>query len=262
MAKKTYIVKRTLVETKKGVQARYFKDGKRLKDNAGRLQWIKQNYEKIDRPYSKNPVNLTAKEVRTYNQRKSQADLFRYKGKAISKFMTEVLKARQLIPFDTDERDILKLRGKDGSLLFKNFGQFEQAFETAKKNLLQTTFTSLMGVEGWRGRTQNESAISVLEGLGIVGYDGWKLEVILKDGRIIRGKENGMVAIREFEEKETDARTKWQDNVAAVSFTYDIDWDFVNRIVTIRLWDKFDPDVKGGGVLIQTRTSDPIMRTK
>lgn len=260
--KKTFKVKRTLVETKKGLQARYFQDGKRLKDGAGRLKWIKQNFEQIDKPYSKNPINLTAKEVKTFKQRKAQSDLFRYKGKAITKFMTEVLKARQLIPYDTDERDILKLRGKDGSLLFKNYGQFEQAFETAKKNLLQTTFTSLMGVEGWRGRTQNESAISVLEALGLVGYDGWKLEIILSDGTIIRGKEAGMEAIREFEENETDERTKWQDNVAAVSFTYDIDWDFVNRIITMRLWDKFDPNIKGGGVLIQTRTSDPIMRTK
>lgn len=260
--KKTFQVKRTITQTPKGVQIRYFQDGKRLKNATGRLKWIKQNYEKIDRPYAKEPVNLTADEIKTYKQRKAQADLFRYKGKAISKFMTEVLKARQLIPYDADERDILKLRGKDGSLLFRNYGQFEQAFETAKKNLLQTTFTSLMGVEGWRGRTQNESAISVLEGLQIVGYDNWKLEIITKDGDIIRGKEQGMIAIREFEENETDQRTKWQDNVAAVSFTYDIDWDFVNRILTIRLWDKFDPDAKGGGVLIQTRTSDPIKRTK
>jgi hypothetical protein len=260
--KKTFKVTRKIVDTKKGQQVYYFQDGKRITAKKGRTKWVRQNIDKIDKPYSKTPIELTAKEIKTFKSIKAQTDLYRYKGKPINKFMTELLAARKILNKNNPERDITKLFDDEGNQLFKSYGRFEQAFELAKQNTITTQFTTIYGLEGWRDRTQNESAISLLEGLEIIGYDGWKIEALTIDNKIIRGLTAVMEAVREFEEKMTEEYTKMAENVAAMSFTYELDWDFTNKIITLNLWDKNNVDVKGGGVTIQTKSSDPIKRTK
>jgi hypothetical protein len=260
--KKSNTIKRTLVQTKKGVKAYYFKNGKRIKDASGRLKWVKQNYEVVDRPYAKTPVNLTAEEIKTYNRKKSQAELYRYKGKPVDKLKAEFLKSMNLIRKDDKERDILKLTDQKGNRLFDSYGKFENVFEQIKADKFTTSFESLMGAEGWRGRTSMQSAISVVEGLNIIGYGGWKLEITLPTGEIIRGKEKGFEAIKNFEEEITAMMVAENENVSAVSFTYSFDWDFVNKIISINLWDSKVENLKGGMVDVQIRQSDPIKRTK
>jgi hypothetical protein len=260
--KKSNTIKRTLVQTKKGVKAYYFKNGKRIKDASGRLKWVKQNYEVVDRPYAKTPVNLTADEIKTYNRKKSQAELYRYKGKPVDKLKAEFLKSMNLIRKDDKERDILKLTDQKGNRLFDSYGKFENVFEQIKADKFTTSFESLMGAEGWRGRTSMQSAISVVEGLNIIGYGGWKLEITLPTGEIIRGKEKGFEAIKNFEEEITAMMVAENENVSAVSFTYSFDWDFVNKIISINLWDSKVENLKGGMVDVQIRQSDPIKRTK
>jgi hypothetical protein len=260
--KKSNTIKRTLVQTKKGLKAYYFKNGKRIKDATGRLKWVKQNYEVVDRPYAKTPVNLTAEEIKTYNRKKSQAELYRYKGKPVDKLKAEFLKSMNLIRKDDKERDILKLTDQKGNRLFDSYGKFENVFEQIKADKFTTSFESLMGAEGWRGRTSMQSAISVVEGLNIIGYGGWKLEITLPTGEIIRGKEKGFEAIKNFEEEITAMMVAENENVSAVSFTYSFDWDFVNKIISINLWDSKVENLKGGMVDVQIRQSDPIKRTK
>jgi hypothetical protein len=260
--KKSNTIKRTLVQTKKGVKAYYFKNGKRIKDASGRLKWVKQNYEVVDRPYAKTPINLTADEIKTYNRKKSQAELYRYKGKPVDKLKAEFLKSMNLIRKDDKERDILKLTDQKGNRLFDSYGKFENVFEQIKADKFTTSFESLMGAEGWRGRTSMQSAISVVEGLNIIGYGGWKLEITLPTGEILRGKEKGFEAIKNFEEEITAMMVEENENVSAVSFTYSFDWDFVNKIISINLWDSKVENLKGGMVDVQIRQSDPIKRTK
>jgi hypothetical protein len=260
--KKSNTIKRTLVQTKKGVKAYYFKNGKRIKDASGRLKWVKQNYEVVDRPYEKTPINLTADEIKTYNRKKSQAELYRYKGKPVDKLKAEFLKSMNLIRKDDKERDILKLTDQKGNRLFDSYGKFENVFEQIKADKFTTSFESLMGAEGWRGRTSMQSAISVVEGLNIIGYGGWKLEITLPTGEILRGKEKGFEAIKNFEEEITAMMVEENENVSAVSFTYSFDWDFVNKIISINLWDSKVENLKGGMVDVQIRQSDPIKRTK
>jgi hypothetical protein len=260
--KKSNTIKRTLVQTKKGVKAYYFKNGKRIKDATGRLKWVKQNYEVVDRPYAKTPINLTADEIKTYNRKKSQAELYRYKGKPVDKLKAEFLKSMNLIRKDDKERDILKLTDQKGNRLFDSYGKFENVFEQIKADKFTTSFESLMGAEGWRGRTSMQSAISVVEGLNIIGYGGWKLEITLPTGEILRGKEKGFEAIKNFEEEITAMMVEENENVSAVSFTYSFDWDFVNKIISINLWDSKVENLKGGMVDVQIRQSDPIKRTK
>jgi hypothetical protein len=244
-------IKRTLVQTKKGIKPFYFEGGKRVRADKGRLKWIQQNYDNLDKPYSKQPKNLTAEEIKTFNRKKSQEELFRYKGKPIDKFMVEVLKGRGAIPLDTKERDILKLKDKEGNNIFRSYGQFEQIFDIAKRELFQTQFTSLMGAAGHRGRTRMESAISIVEGLQIIGYKGWKLEVVLPNGDVVYGINKGLEQIRIFEESETERRTERDRNIAAVRFTYTFEWDTENKVLSINLWS----EEEGGGVLIEEMRS-------
>ena len=267
--KKTYQVKRTLSQTKKGLKVYYFQDGKRIKDSVGRRKFIQQNYDKLDQPYSKAPKNLTADEIRTLNQRKAQKELYRYKGKPVDKAKAEFLKAMNIIRKDDKEREILNLTDAKGQNLFDSYGRFENVFEQLKGEIFTTSFETMMGAEGYRGRTQMESAISIAEGINLIGYKGWKIEAILPDGRILRGKEKVMEAIRVFEEEITSLLTSLNENVAAVSFVYTFDWDFTNKIISTNLWDSKLRDEngdliypKGGMVDAQIRQSDPIKRTK
>ena len=262
MMKRKSTIKRTLVTTKKGVKAYYFRGGKRIKDTTGRLKWIKQNYENVDRPYAKEPINLTAEEIKTYHRRKAQAELYRYKGKPVDKLKAEFLKSMNIIRKDDKERDLLRLTDLRGNRLFDSYGRFENVFEQAKKDKFTTTFESIMGAEGWRGRTSMQSAISVVEGLAVIGYQGWKLEVTLPTGEILRGKEKGLEAIKNYEEEVTALLVSQNENVAAVSFNYSFDWDFVNKIISINLWDSKIENQKGGMVDAEIRQSDPIKRTK
>lgn len=267
--KKTYQIKRTLVQTKKGLKPYYFQDGKRVKDAVGRRKYIKQNFDSLDKPYSKAPKNLTANEIKALNQSKAQRELYRYKGKPVDKAKAEFLKAMNIIRQDDKERDILKLTRADGQRLFDSYGRFENVFEQLKGQIFTTTFETMMGVEGFRGRTQMESAISIAEGINLIGYKGWKIEAILPNGRVIRGKEKVMEAVRIFEEETTTLLTNLNENVAAVSFIYTFDWDFTNKILSTNLWDSKLRDEngdllypKGGMVDAQIRQSDPIKRTK
>lgn len=250
MAKKQ--VKRTLVNTKKGVVAYYFEGGKRISEKKGKLKWVKQNFTSLDKPYSKNLPALTNKEEQTFKRRKAQVDLFTYKGKKIKKIQSELLKATGTLPSDSKIKEITQLKDSRGNQLFKSFGEFEQAFEREKKGITQTEFESFYGAAGYRGRTENESAISVLDSLAIIGYDGWKLIVVTEDGEEVRGLEKGMEAIREFEEYTLESLESEVDNLAGVSFRYTLDWNFQQKEITIFLEDTD----------VQERTSEPKGKKK
>jgi len=92
----------------------------------------------------------------------------------------------------------------------------------------------------------------VLDSLAIIGYDGWKLVVITMDGEEVRGLENGMEAIREFEEVTLEELESEVDNLAGVSFRYVLNWDFVQKEITIFLEDTD----------VQERTSEPKGKKK
>lgn len=244
-------VKRVIAKTKRGEVAYYYIDGKRVSDKKGRLKWISQNYENIDKPYAKEPVKLTPKEEKSFNRSKGQKDLLTYKGKKIKRIKSDLLKATANIPKDF-RGDIRDIRDKDGNSLYRSYGAFEQAYEQQKRGITFTYADSMVGASGWRGRTENESALSILESLQFVGNDGWKLEVHSEDGEVSRSLETGMEAIRAFEEQITEQMQEEVENVAAVSFRYKLNWDFEKKKVTIYL-EQTD---------VEERTSDPIKTLK
>ena len=232
--------------------AYYFEGGKRISEKKGKKKWIKDNFESLDKPYSKNLPTLTANEQKTFKRRKAQVDLFTYKGKKIKKLQSELLKATGTLPSDSKIKEITQLKDDRGNQLFRTFGEFEQAFEREKRGISQTQFESFYGAAGYRGRTENESAISVLDSLAIIGYDGWKLVVVTEDGEEVRGLENGMEAIREFEEYTLEDLEGEFSNLAGVSFRYVLNWDFNQKEITIFLEDTD----------VQERTSEPKGKKK
>jgi len=243
MPKKSGQVKRVIA---KNGQARYFKDGKRITDKKGKLKFVQQNYELLTNPYKDKP-QLTAKEQKTLKQVKTQKELYRYQGVPIKRQMTDFLKARGYIDPKSPVRDITKIVSPAGSQLFKNYGQFEQAYYRMIDQFRTTQATSLFGVAGWHGRTENQSAISLFENVSILGRDGWKLKVIDLDGNEFAGIKTGMEKIREYEEMITEDMEGEFENLAAVSFTYILDWDFKTKTITVDLSD----------AVAQERQSDP-----
>lgn len=244
-------VKRVIAKTKKGEVPYYYIDGKRVSEKKGRLKWISQNYESIDKPYAKEPVNLTPKEQKSFNRSKGQRELLTYKGKKIKRIKSDLLKATANIP-ENFKGDIRDIKDDQGNSLYSSYGAFEQAYEQQKKGVTFTYADSMMGASGWRGRTENESALSILESLQFIGSDGWKLEVHNEDGEVFRGLVNGLEEIRKFEEQMTEELQENVDNVAAVSFRYKLNWDFKKKKVVIYL-EQTD---------VEERTSDPIRTLK
>lgn len=245
-------VKRTLVQTKYGPQVRYYQGGKRLTEAKGRKKWVKENYEALNRPYAKDKPVLLPKEQKAFTWSRAQKELYTYKGKRIKKIVTELLKATKDLPEDGPKEITQILDPNTGKPAFRNYGELEQIYERQRQALEQsyTLAESLYGAAGWRNRTQNESATSLLESLKIVGYDGWKLVVIDQDV-VYNGKVKGMEAIRRYEEREMDAAQKTFEDVSALSFTYTLDWNFTTKTITINTDD----------AVAQIRQSDPKKRT-
>lgn len=232
--KKTYQIKRTEVQTKKGTRVYYFQDGKRIKDSVGRRKYVKQNYQRLDKPYSKAPKNLTADEIKSFNRSKAQKELYRYKGKPVDRFMVELLKGRGTIRREDKQRDIMKLTTADGRPIFRNFGTFEQAFEIAKDAIFKDDFESQMGAEGYRGRTEHESIFSIAETLESAEKGGWGIEVV-SEGQVAYGSVEAMQFIKDFEIRKTDEEVEKNTNVAAVRFNYKLHYDPIARTITIFL---------------------------
>jgi hypothetical protein len=242
-------VKRVIARTKKGEVPYYYIDGKRVSEKKGRLKWIQQNYDELDKPYAKTQPILNKKEKSTLKRAKSQKELLTYKGKKIKRLYSDLLKATKSIPKDF-KGDIRDIKDSQGKPLYPTYGSFEQKFLEERDGITFTYASSLMGAGGWRGRTESESALSILESLQFVGSDGWKLRVVDEDGVTHNGLEKGLETIRMFEIEQTESLQEVVENVAAVSFTYKLNWDFENQVVYIYL-EQTD---------VQEKTSEPIGR--
>lgn len=245
-------IKRTLVQTKFGPQARYYQDGKRLTEAKGKKKWIAQEYDSLTKKYTQKP-ELTQAEQRSLKASRAQKELYTYNGKRIRKIITDLLIFNKDLPKDPATREITEIIDpKTGKPAFRTYGQLEQRYERVK-DLIQKSFTyheTLAGYKGFRFRNESESIVNLLESLGIVGYDGWKLVVIDQDVPHF-GKVKGMEAIRNYENREMDAAAKSSKNLAAMSFTYQVEWDFNTKTLTVNTAD----------ALPQQKTSDPIAAT-
>lgn len=246
-------VKRTLKETPKGPVAYYFQNGKRISDKKGASKWIKQNYEEINTaPPFRKPI-LTLQEQRSLSAARVQKNLFSYKGRKIKKIESELLKATGDIPKGTKPGDIRTIVDENGKQRFPDYGTWAQQFD-ATKNALKTNLAlheSKLGGAGFRYRSDHQSIQTLLESIGIIGYDGWKLMVI--DGQdVASGKVEGMELLKEYELREMDAAQEDNENVAMMTFTYEVQYDFTTKTVIV------DTSL----ATAQIGTSDPKRRTE
>lgn len=237
-----YKVNRTLVQTKKGVVAYYFRDGKRIPASKGRPKWIQQNFEALNKPYARQQPDFTPEEASSFKNSKAQRNLFTYKGKKIKKVITELLKLFGDLK-DTDPRDIDKIVDETGKKRFKNYGQLEQLFNTRVSKLKKETLTaeSMLGAEGHRGREQTESIFDIMESLSIIGVENWKVVVIDANGNIVKGKDKetgknaAIQAIQKWETKMLEAGVEVNKNIAAMRFIHNLEYDFKTKTIWIDL---------------------------
>lgn len=245
-------VKRTLKETPKGPVAYYFQNGKRIPNKKGASKWIKQNYEDIkSAPPFRKPI-LTLNEQRSYKATETQNNLFSYKGRKIKKIESELLKATGDIPKDAKPGDIRNIVDANGKQRFPDYGTWAQQFDRTKE-ALRTNLAfheSKLGGAGFRYRSEHQSIQTLLENIGIIGYDGWKLMVI-DNGEVATGKVKGMELLKEFELRTMDERQKDNENVAMLTFTYEVQYDFTTKTVIVDTSLAQD----------QIGTSDPKRRT-
>ena len=253
MAKNRFWAKKYQIQrTEKNGEIRYFQGGKRISDKEGRRKYIQQNYEQLIRPFARK-VNLSEEEQRTLRQSQSQKNLFTWKGKPQRKIVTELLKATKIIP-ENAPRELTKLIDPDtGKPVFQTYGAFEQRFVKARDALTKSGvfLETELGAPSFRNRDEAQSIVSLFEQLKIIGYDGWN--IVVRDAYgVHQGLEKAMEAIRKYELGEmTAALGEGVRNIAFMSFTYKVEYDFKKKRVIV---DTSQAEAK-------VKTSDPKRRT-
>ena len=110
------------------------------------------------------------------------------------------MKATGDIPKDAKPGDIRNIVDANGKQRFPDYGTWAQQFDRTKE-ALRTNLAfheSKLGGAGFRYRSQHQSIQTLLENIGIIGYDGWKIMVI-DNGVVATGKVKGMELLKEFE---------------------------------------------------------------
>ena len=116
-------VKRVIAKTEKGEVPYYYIDGKRVSEKKGRLKWVQQNYDELNKPYAKEQPLLNKREASSLKRSKAQRELLTYKGKKIKRIKSDLLKATATIPKDF-KGDIRNIKDDSGNSLFSNYGTF------------------------------------------------------------------------------------------------------------------------------------------
>ena len=249
MAKKS-VVKRAITQTKRGPEARYFQNGKRIPAAKGRTKWINQNYETLSNPWRKSQLPLLPAEQRSLRNVAAQKELFRYKGRPIKKTIVEVMTQKGFLD-PSGPRELTAIRLPNGAQQWKSYGAFEQVFERLKEDFVKT-FTTLQGAAGFRFRQSTVGIIKMQDALKPLKDDGWRFEVKDKKGRIVAsGYASCLKYIMEYEVTQTEKLAKKDKSVAATSFSYEIQYDWKEKRITI--------DMKNTKPM--TGNSDPSKRT-
>jgi len=248
MAKKS-VLKRTIAQTKKGPEARYFIDGKRVSAKKGAARFVRENFDTLSNPWRKSQIPLLPSEQKTLRNIQTQKELFRFKGRPIKRIVTDLLIDKKFLKKD-DPRNIEEIVLPDGSRRWKSFGALEQAFSMLQEDYKRIVST-MQGAAGFRGRQGTRGIIEIQKYIAPLKNDGWKFEVTDLDGVIHKGYEKALDAIMNFElfmVQDLSAKIK---NVAAVGFFYELNYDWKEKRITLKL----DEDNA------KEMTSDPSKRT-
>jgi hypothetical protein len=222
----------------------YFDQGRRITDAAGAKRYIQREFSNI-----KDPVNLTAAEMRSYRSRQGAEknrekfnqrlrDSFRFGGRFIPKYLELLMRELKLIGKDSNRE--LKKEFPD----VKNFGDLLRRINQTLSNT--TIYAGQYGLANEKRKRETfESVIDIAERIDEGAYENLRLVVIKTDGERIEQetakqcsrRAKGLEAIRDWEVKEIDDIVKTERNPAYVIFIHSADIDVEKGTVTIDLND-------------------------
>lgn len=248
MAKKQSL-KRVIAQTKKGPEARYYIDGKRVSAKKGAARFIRENFETLTNPWRKSQLPLLPKEQKTLKNVQSQKELFRYKGRPIRKTIVDVMLQKGFLD-PKGPRELTQVKLPSGAQQWKSYGAFEQIFERLKEDFIRIN-TTLMGAPGFRDRQEATGIVKIQDTLNPLRNDGWKFVLIDQDGNEVKGYKTVLSRIMDYEIDQTGDAMRERIDVAAVQFVYQMKYEWNEKVVTIRLQD----------AQVVIMTSDPSKRT-
>ena len=218
--KKQKQVKR--IVTKSG-QIRFYQDGKRLTD--------------------KKAVEILSKKTKQRQQKakESAKDLLYYKGKALSKAESYLLRLTLKDKVKNENR-IDKLRLENGSKVIKTKGQLDRLIlqqAQSKKNFFGSENVQGRFKDGYEGKVQKRGSMDVGDFLQKGAFSQFKVVLINEDFKTIRGKISVMSAISDFELKIMDAIIKADENKGVqVAFDYRMEVSTILKKVMIDITPK------------------------
>jgi len=222
----------------------YFDQGRRITDAAGAKRYIQREFSNI-----KDPVNLTAAEMRSYRSRQGAEknrekfnqrlrDSFRFGGRFIPKYLELLMRELKLIGKDSNRE--LKKEFPD----VKNFGDLLRKINQSLSNT--TIYAGQYGLANEKRKRETfESVIDIAERIDEGAYENLRLVVIKTDGERIEQetakqcsrRAKALEAVRDWEIKEIDDIVKTERNPAYVTFIHSADIDVEKGTVTIDLND-------------------------
>jgi hypothetical protein len=181
MKKKTQIKQ---IRTKSG-QIRFYQGGKRISEKKATPILKQQQKERIERG------------------KKASKDLFYYKGKALSKAESYLLKIALQDKVKT-ERRLDKIKYEDGRKVFKTKAELNRLVEQQAKtlkNFFQTenTYANLKSGEVKGGRVSKRGSMDVGEFLKEGAFSRFGVTLITPESQVIRGKNSVMEYLYRFE---------------------------------------------------------------
>jgi hypothetical protein len=228
MAKKRINIKKII--QKNGV-VRYFKDGRFISNSIGRRLWVKQNQNLSEDKF-------TDKEKKNLRALKQYQKNYKFKGVAnVPYAIVDLLHQLNIIDKDNlKNNDLANATNSSGKKLFKDYNEVLDLF---KKKLSEISFqwVNEKGLEDYRGRTEVQSIVDILNLLDSPNYKYYKFIVIDPEGRQHSGRVKGSVALSEFETMVTTIVKDGIDNSAYVKFTYTYKVDFPKKVLYIDLTD-------------------------
>jgi hypothetical protein len=181
MKKKTQIKQ---IRTKSG-QIRFYQGGKRISEKKATPILKQQQKERIERG------------------KKASKDLLYYKGKALSKAESYLLKTT-LKDAVKNERRLDKIKKADGQKVFKTKAELNRLIEQQAKSLKnffqsENVYANLKSGEVKGGRITKRGSMDVGEFLKEGAFSRFGVTLITPESKIIKGKNSVMMFLYKFE---------------------------------------------------------------
>jgi len=219
----------------------------RTNDKKGVSNYVKKNFDSIK--YQSKDL-ISDKEEEAYERSKAQRELYRYKGKPIKKYKTDILSNFGVFdPKKDKEREVTKIPDLQA---FKRPSDIDRQLNYyLEGDFLAFEIGTHLGAEGFRGREKATSIVDIAEVIKPYKDYGFKFAVI-RDGE----EYTGASAYEQVRDWEITALEEFQDegaNVAAVRTKYVLRYDPKLKLIYLDL----DVDAEA-----EAENSEPITKKK